>query len=104
MKVAITSEGNTVKSQFERRFGRASWICVFDKANNSVDFVENENKNLNGGAGTKTVEKIAELGIAKVISGDFGPKAKEMLGKLKIDMIIPQKTNSSIEAIINDLL
>ena len=103
MKIAITSEGNSEKSQFDRKFGRAAWICVFDKANNEIVFVENKNKNLNGGAGTKTAEKIAELGVEKVISGDFGPKAKEMLSKLKIDMIILQRNKSSIEEIINDL-
>ncbi len=40
------------------------------------------------GAGGKVVETAIELGVTKVISGDFGPKAKDLLEKFNIQMVI----------------
>jgi predicted Fe-Mo cluster-binding NifX family protein len=56
-----------------------------------------------GGAGTKTSETIAEIGVERIISGDFGPKAKTLLEKLKIQMVILDEDNITIEQIINKL-
>ena len=46
---------------------------------------------------------MAELGAKKVISGHFGPKAKSLLEKLKIQMITIDDEDKSIENIIKDL-
>jgi predicted Fe-Mo cluster-binding NifX family protein len=99
MVTIITSSGNSLKSKFDLRFGRTSWFCVYNSANNSVQFIENEFKNADGGAGTKAAETIAEQNAEQVISGDFGPKAKALLEKLNIQMVIldePQQTVGGI--------
>lgn len=103
MKTAITSTGDELTSKMDLRFGRTSYICIYDNENGSTSFFQNENKNLNGGAGTKTAEKIAELGAGCVISGDFGPKAKSLLERMKIQMIIPDNESKTIEEIISEL-
>lgn len=103
MKTLITSTGNNLDSKFDQRFGRTSWFCIYDQENGETSFIENENKNLNGGAGIKTVEKIAEMGVNRIISGDFGPKAKEMLEKLKIQMIKIEGENKSVMEILNSV-
>jgi predicted Fe-Mo cluster-binding NifX family protein len=103
MKIVITSTGNNLRSKFDLRFGRAAWFCVYDTEKGTVDFIENENKNINGGAGTKTSAKVAELGAQKVISGDFGPNAKLMLEKLQIQMILLDGGNQKIEEIIKNI-
>ena len=103
MKTGITSKGNNLNSGFDVRFGRTSWLCVYDSETGSAFFYENENKDLNGGAGTRTAEKAAELGVDQVISGDFGPKAKSMLEKFKIKMIIPGNHNRTVGEIIREL-
>jgi predicted Fe-Mo cluster-binding NifX family protein len=36
-----------------------------------------------GGAGTKAAETVADLNAERVISGDFGPKAKALLEQFK---------------------
>ena len=87
MKTIITSSGDNVNSKFDLRFGRAGWFCVYDKETHTTNFIENSFKNSNGGAGTKSSEMAAELGANQVISGHFGPKAKDMLDKFKIQMI-----------------
>ena len=81
MKKIITSTGDSLNSECDLRFGRASWFCVYDIETGKTQFIKNENKDLNGGAGTKSAEFVAELGATQIISGDFGPKAKSLLEK-----------------------
>ncbi|SHJ72657.1 Predicted Fe-Mo cluster-binding protein, NifX family [Tangfeifania diversioriginum] len=103
MKIAITSEKKGLRSKFDLRFGRAGWFCIYDTENGEVIFTENENKDANGGAGTKTAEKMAELNVSQIISGDFGPKAKALLEKFKIQMVILDEGNKTINEIIERL-
>ncbi|WP_461629199.1 NifB/NifX family molybdenum-iron cluster-binding protein [Labilibaculum euxinus] len=103
MKTIITSTGNQLNSIFDLRFGRAGWFCLYDDQSGEISFIENENINSQSGAGTKTVEKVVELGAQKVISGDFGPKAKELLEKFNIQMVLLQDDNSTVQHIIDNL-
>ncbi|WP_167608173.1 NifB/NifX family molybdenum-iron cluster-binding protein [Maribellus sediminis] len=103
MKTIITSTGDNLASKFDLRFGRAGWFCLFDRTTKSIDFIENSFKNTNGGAGTKTSEMAAKLGASQVISGDFGPKAKTMLEKFNIQMIILNESELSVQDVINQI-
>lgn len=103
MKTIITSTGNSKDAAFDKRFGRAAWFCLYDEASGNTTFHKNEYADAQGGAGTKAAEKVAELGAGKAISGDFGPKAKELLQKLNIQMVIINDDNATIETIINRL-
>ncbi len=100
MNILITSAGDTLRSKVDRRFGRSAWFCIYNNTTKAVEFILNPNKEINGGAGTKTTETIAELGVERVISGDFGPKAKMLLEKLKIEMVILDETNLTVGDII----
>lgn len=103
MNVIITSLDNNLNAKFDLRFGRSAWLCLYNTESQKTEFLVNENKDIDGGAGTKTAEKVAELAADQVISGDFGPKAKTMLEKLKIQMIIPEESNLTIGNIIEKL-
>ncbi len=103
MKTAITSTGNNLDSKFDLRFGRTAWFCIYDKESDIIQFVENENKDSMSGAGTKTAEMIAELGVNQVISGDFGPKAKSLLERFEIQMIILNEENNTVQNILDKL-
>ena len=100
MKTLISSEGNELKSAFDLRFGRAAWFCLLDEADGKTTFFENEFKDESQGAGGKVIEKAIDMGVTKVISGDFGPKAKDLLKKFKVQMVILPEGNKSIEEII----
>ncbi len=103
MKAIITSSGDNVDSKFDLRFGRAGWFCVYDKENHTTNFIENSFKNSNGGAGTKTSEMAAELGAEQVISGHFGPKAKDMLEKFHIQMIELHDEDLNVRDVISKI-
>jgi predicted Fe-Mo cluster-binding NifX family protein len=88
MKTLITSTADTVDAPFDKRYGRAAWFCILNEETGETTFYKNENAEAQGGAGTKAAEKTIELGAQKVISGDFGPKAKDLLEKFNIQMVI----------------
>lgn len=99
-KTVITSTGNELTSQFDKRFGRAEWFCIFDSETKESTFIKNEFVNSNHGAGTQASELMIELKVKKIISGDFGPKAKELLEKLDIQMVAIQDS-TSVQEIVN---
>lgn len=102
-KTIITSSGNSIEASFDRRFGRAAWFCLYDEDTGDFVFHENEFVNAGHGAGIKTAEKTVEWRVTKVISGDFGPKAKELLEKFDIQMVIIQDDTIKIQDIIHKL-
>jgi len=100
MKTLITSTGDHLGAAFDKRFGRAAWFYVFDESTGETAFYQNENVNATGGAGTKAAEKVVELGVEKIISGDFGPKAKDLLNKFNIQMVIIEEEDLSVNKIV----
>jgi len=100
MKTIITAKSNHKDAEFDLRFGRGAFFCIHDSETNELTFIENTNAEAQGGAGTKTAELMVELGIEKVISGDFGPKAKALLNEFNIQMIVFQDDNKTINDII----
>lgn len=103
MKTVITASGNNITSDFDKRFGRSAWFCVYDNESNSISFDENNNNITEIGAGILAAKKMAELNVQKVISGDFGPKAKELLDKLNIQIVILPDDDLKIEDILQKL-
>lgn len=103
MNTLISSTGNKLDAGFDLRFGRAGWFCLLNEETGETTFYENENKEASHGAGTKAVEKVVELGAARVISGDFGPKAKELLEKFNIQMVLLSDDSKSIADIIDSI-
>ena len=103
MKTLITSLEKSDSSLMDKRFGRAHWFCIYDEENKQTSFKENPNIDSMGGAGTKTAEMVIELGVKKIISGHFGPKAKEILEKFDIQMIEVDEENITVKELISRL-
>jgi predicted Fe-Mo cluster-binding NifX family protein len=100
MKTLITSTADTVDAPFDKRYGRAAWFCILDEETGEITFHKNDNADAHGGAGTKAAEKTVELRAQKVISGDFGPKAKELLEKFNIQMVIVEEEDLKVKDIV----
>jgi predicted Fe-Mo cluster-binding NifX family protein len=103
MKTVITSSGNGTSAQFDKRFGRAAWFCVYDEETKEITFFNNGNISASNGAGVRAAERMVELGVGKVISGDFGPKAKDLLDKFDVQMVIIQGDDLTVEEIIQKI-
>jgi predicted Fe-Mo cluster-binding NifX family protein len=76
MKIIITSDGNSLESQVDPRFGRAKHFILVDT--DSGEFSAHNNaQNLNAaqGAGIQAAQAVARLGAETVLTGHVGPKA-----------------------------
>ncbi len=80
VRVAITSQGQSLESRLDRRFGRAAFFVV---ANTKTDefTVHDNTQNLNAaqGAGIQAGSNVAGLNVEALITGNVGPKAYAVL-------------------------
>ncbi|MFA5329318.1 MAG: NifB/NifX family molybdenum-iron cluster-binding protein [Prolixibacteraceae bacterium] len=104
MRIAITSESNSLNSKLDQRFGRCAYLVIYDSETQSVEFIPNPNMENIEGAGPATVNLIASKGVTKVVSGEFGDKVKAIFDSLQIQLIIlkdPGKTIAEIIKLLN---
>jgi len=101
MKIAITPEGNTLEAPIDSRFGRCSYFAIYDTETKQTEFVINPGKEASGGAGPAAVQFVAQLGVSKIIAGEFGGKTHPLLNSLNIEMI--NESGKTIGHIISEL-
>ena len=102
MKIAISSEEMNAESLLDSRFGRCTAFAIYDTDTKELNFIENPNKDADEGAGPASVSLVANQGVKRIISGEFGFKIKGLLNDLKIEMDA-RKEKVSIADIINQL-
>jgi len=103
MKIAITSDGNTLESKLGQRFGRCAYFIIYDTEKKRIEFLPNPDKEAHEGAGPASVQFVASRNVQKIISGEFGIKIKSLLDTLKIQMIVLKQPGKSINEIIEML-
>ncbi|MFP4471739.1 MAG: NifB/NifX family molybdenum-iron cluster-binding protein [Bacteroidota bacterium] len=103
MKTLITSTGPETEARMDPRFGRAAFFCLYDHQTGDIAFIQNEFRDAQGGAGTKVAEKVLQMNAGRVISGDFGPKAKELLDKFEIQLVKYNDDQKTIAEIIDSI-
>lgn len=76
MELVITSQGESLLSPVDPRFGRAKYFVVIDSETHVVTAIQNTvSLNATQGAGIQAGKTIVELGIKSLITGHVGPKA-----------------------------
>ncbi len=103
MKIAITSNNNSLESSIDQRFGRCTYLAVYDTDTKSVEFILNPNKDVLEGAGPATVQLLAENGVRQIVSSEFGGKVKILLDNLQIKTTIIKDETKKISDIIKML-
>lgn len=76
MKIAITSEGNSLESKMDSRFGRCAYFAIHDTDTKTTDFFANPAKDASDGAGPKAVEFIASKGLPRWLQVNWVAKQK----------------------------
>jgi predicted Fe-Mo cluster-binding NifX family protein len=99
MKTAITSEGNSVDALMDRHFGRCSFFVIYDDTSHSVEFLPNPNRGNLENAGPESVALLKSKKVDKVVSGEFGLKAKALFDIHKIQLVIISGTKKISEII-----
>jgi predicted Fe-Mo cluster-binding NifX family protein len=103
MKTVITSRGDMMQSTMDPRFGRCAYFCVYEHDSGTTTFVKNQFADALGGAGPKVAERMLTLGVQRIVSGDFGPKAKELLDKYQVQLVKFSEDHKTIQQIIETL-
>ena len=84
MKIAVTSNGKTLESEVDPRFGRASCFIIVDSETMDFNIIENENVAAAGGAGISSAKVVIDAGAEAVLTGNCGPNAERTLSAASV--------------------
>lgn len=79
MKIAIPSEGKTLESNVHHSFGRAEFFIVTDSNTLQFDVIDNQAVSVQGGAGIKAAQTVADSGAEVLITFRCGENAADVL-------------------------
>ncbi|NLF92612.1 MAG: dinitrogenase iron-molybdenum cofactor biosynthesis protein [Oligosphaeraceae bacterium] len=89
MKVALTSQGDSLDTAVDTRFGRAAKFLLWDSETGAVTAVDNkQNLNAAQGAGIQSAMRVVEQGADVVITGHCGPKAFRVLSEAGVKIYL----------------
>jgi predicted Fe-Mo cluster-binding NifX family protein len=87
MKIAVTTDGDSLDAALDARFGRASRFLIVDTEKKSFSIVDNaQNLNAAQGAGIQSALTVLSTGATAVITGHCGPKAFRVLHQAGINI------------------
>ena len=82
--IAVSSEGPTLDSTVDPRFGRAAGFVIVEPSG-ATRYVDNgASQAMAHGAGIETARRIAEAGATVLLTGVVGPKAASALATAKL--------------------
>ena len=88
MKIAISVTKAGAEANLEMRFGRCPYFAVYDSETKEYEWFENCGIKAASGAGTGAAQALLDRNIEVVISGQYGPKAAQVLGAANIKMLL----------------
>ncbi|MEN6321152.1 MAG: NifB/NifX family molybdenum-iron cluster-binding protein [Syntrophaceae bacterium] len=86
MKICITSEGTTLDSKIDPRFGRCRYFMIIETDTMEFQAIENANLNASGGAGIQSGQLMASNRLKAVLTGNVGPNAFQTLQAAGIEI------------------
>ncbi len=91
MKIAISSQGKTLDSELDPRFGRAAYILVVDTETLDFEaFDNNDNKNAFKGAGIQAAAMVCDKNAEVLLTGFCGPNAFQTLDAAGVKVVSDQ--------------
>lgn len=88
MKICITSQGDSLDSQIDPRFGRCQYFIIVDPETLEYEAIGNTNVQATGGAGIQSGQLVVSKGVKAVLTGNVGPNAFQTLRAGGIDVIV----------------
>jgi predicted Fe-Mo cluster-binding NifX family protein len=91
MKICVTSEGNSLDSKVDPRFGRCQNFIIVDTDTLGFEVIANPNIESMGGAGIQSAQLVASKKVKAVLTGNVGPNAFQTLQAAGVEIF----TNAS---------
>ena len=91
MKICVTSEGGSLDSKVDPRFGRCQHFIIVDPDTLEFEAVVNPNIESMGGAGIQSAQLVASKKVKAVVTGNVGPNAFQTLQAAGVEIF----TNAS---------
>ncbi|MDP2922668.1 MAG: NifB/NifX family molybdenum-iron cluster-binding protein [Candidatus Omnitrophota bacterium] len=85
-KICVTSQGESLDSIVDSRFGRCAYFIFYDTDTKSIETQANSNAQLQGGAGIQSAQLVASYGVKAVLTGNVGPNAYQTLSVAGIEI------------------
>jgi predicted Fe-Mo cluster-binding NifX family protein len=80
MIIAVASQEPELSGLVDPRFGRARYFIIYDTGDDSWEIIDNSrNSEVAHGAGIQTAQRVVDAGVEMIVSGNFGPKAADVL-------------------------
>lgn len=89
MKIAVTTDGQSLESQVSPVFGRCPYFIIVETDEEEIlsdEVLENSAMEQSSGAGTAAVQLIGDENVDTLIAGAVGPKAFKALKKWNIEV------------------
>ncbi|MCD6434151.1 MAG: NifB/NifX family molybdenum-iron cluster-binding protein [Candidatus Diapherotrites archaeon] len=89
MKVAVSSLGRELQSNVSLVFGRCPFFIIAEIEGDKIiksEAIENSSMNQATGAGISAAERVANLGVKAIITGNIGPRAAAVFQQLGIEV------------------
>ncbi|SNX55210.1 NifB/NifX family molybdenum-iron cluster-binding protein [Thermoanaerobacterium sp. RBIITD] len=100
MKVAISSEGKTLESKVDSRFGRAQYFIIVDNQTMEYKVLDNTAASQSSGAGTKASQLLLDEKIEALISSNVGPNAMDVFNAA--DISVYKAVNGDVKTNLED--
>ena len=78
-KVLITSQGESLESPVDERFGRSAFFAIIAEQGEDIRFIVNPGLKADHGAAVVASQIVSEEGVEVVITGHLGPNAQSSL-------------------------
>ncbi|MEA3305336.1 MAG: NifB/NifX family molybdenum-iron cluster-binding protein [Candidatus Omnitrophota bacterium] len=86
-KICVTSQGNTLDSQVDPRFGRCQYFIIVNTETLEFEAIQNPNLDTMGGAGVQSGQLVASQQVKAILTGNVGPNAFQTLQAAGVTVI-----------------
>ena len=100
MIILISALTANLDASMSARFGRAPWFIRYNTETAKWEAIENTGPDQPGGAGVATTQLLIDQSAEAVISGRFGPNAKQALQAAGIKLFSVDADRLTVDEVI----
>lgn len=106
MKIALPVNEKSIEANFHDSFGRAPYYLLYNTNSKEVDFLDHRAVAIQGGAGVRAAQVLADHGVRAIITPQCGENAEKILRNAEVLVYksIAASIRENIDAFLKDQL